>query len=90
MFIFTIIMIIKLGKDSSTSPPQVLAMADIMAGTTLEDLEYSDEESEMDSDEDDVNQVKYDKVLNKIKMNNRLQQLKCTDGDNIVIFFMLN
>lgn len=70
MFIFTIIMIIKVGKDSSTSPPQVLAMADIMAGTTLEDLEYSDEESEMDSDEDDVNQVKYDKVLNKIKMNN--------------------
>lgn len=46
------------GKDSSTSPPQVLAMADIMAGTTLEDLEYSDEESEVDSDEDYVNQVK--------------------------------
>ncbi|XP_074623537.1 superkiller complex protein 2-like [Acropora palmata] len=45
------------GKDSSTSPPQVLAMADIMAGTTLEDLEYSDEESEVDSDEDYVNQT---------------------------------
>ena len=33
-------------------------MADILAGTTLEDLEYSDEESEVDSDEDYVNQVK--------------------------------
>lgn len=59
MFILTmIVMIIKLGEDSGTSAPQVLAMADIMAGTTLEDLEYSDEESEVDSDEDYVNQVK--------------------------------
>ena len=58
IMIIIIIVIIKLGKDSSTSPPQVLAMADIMAGTTLEDLEYSDEESEVDSDEDYVNQVK--------------------------------
>ena len=58
IMIIIIIVIIKLGKDSSTSPPQVLAMADILAGTTLEDLEYSDEESEVDSDEDYVNQVK--------------------------------
>lgn len=38
----------------STTVPQVVAMSDIMAGTTLEDLEYSDEEDEMESDEGDI------------------------------------
>lgn len=36
---------------------QVLAMSDIMAGTTLEDLEYSDDGGDLDSDEDDIDQV---------------------------------
>ena len=44
--------------DSSSAVPQVLAMSDIMAGTTLEDLEYSDEEDEMESDEDEIDKVK--------------------------------
>jgi len=43
--------------DSYTSVPQVLAMSDIMAGTTLEDLEYSDDGDDLDSDEDDIDQV---------------------------------
>ena len=43
--------------DSSASVPQVLAMSDIMAGTTLEDLEYSDDGDDLDSDEDDIHQV---------------------------------
>ena len=37
--------------------PQVVAMSDIMAGTTLEDLEYSDDGDDMDSEEDDIDQV---------------------------------
>ena len=37
--------------------PQVVAMSDLMAGTTLEDLEYSDEEDEMESDEGDIDKV---------------------------------
>lgn len=37
--------------------PQVLAMSDIMAGTTLEDLEYSDDGDDLESDEDDIDQV---------------------------------
>ena len=45
------------GGDSSASVPQVLAMSDIMAGTTLEDLEYSDDGDDLDSDEDDIDQV---------------------------------
>ena len=44
--------------DSSASVPQVLAMSDIMAGTTLEDLEYSDDGDDLDSDEDDLDQVR--------------------------------
>ena len=44
--------------DSSLSVPQVLAMSDIMAGTTLEDLEYSDDGDDLDSDEDDIAQVR--------------------------------
>ena len=43
--------------DSSAPVPQVLAMSDIMAGTTLEDLEYSDDGDDLDSDEDDIDQV---------------------------------
>lgn len=43
--------------DSSASVPQVLAMSDIMAGTTLEDLEYSDDGDDLESDEDDIDQV---------------------------------
>jgi len=42
---------------SSSSLPQVMAMSDIMAGTTLEDLEYSDDGDDLDSDEDDIDQV---------------------------------
>ncbi|XP_068695347.1 superkiller complex protein 2-like [Montipora foliosa] len=51
--------VIHLEKDlsTSTSTPQVLAMADIMAGTTLEDLEYSDEEDELESDESDADEI---------------------------------
>ena len=49
------------GEDSSTSVPQVLTMSDIMAGTTLEDLEYSDEGDELESEDDDIDQVKYNK-----------------------------
>ena len=58
MFIHTVI---HLEKDlsTSTSTPQVLAMADIMAGTTLEDLEYSDEEDQLESDESDADEVKH-------------------------------
>ena len=44
-------------EEFSGSVPQVLTMTDIMAGTTLEDLEYSDEEDEMGSDEDDIDKV---------------------------------
>ena len=44
--------------DSSAPGPQVLAMSDIMAGTTLEDLEYSDDGDDLDSDEDDIDQVR--------------------------------
>lgn len=44
-------------EDSSISLPQVMAMSDIMAGTTLEDLEYSDDGDYLDSDEDDIDQV---------------------------------
>ena len=36
-------------------------MSDILAGTTLEDLEYSDEGDELESEDDDLDQVKYDK-----------------------------
>lgn len=50
-----------LEEGSIASVPQVLAMSDIMAGTTLEDLEYSDEEDELQSDEDDIDQVRYNK-----------------------------
>lgn len=32
-------------------------MSDIMAGTSLEDLEYTDEEDEMESDEGDIDKV---------------------------------
>ena len=46
-----------LNLELSTTVPQVVAMSDIMAGTTLEDLEYSDEEDEMESDEGDINKV---------------------------------
>lgn len=49
------------GEDSCASVPQVLTMSDIMAGTTLEDLEYSDEGDELESEDDDIDQVKYDK-----------------------------
>lgn len=37
--------------------PQVLAMSDIMAGTTLEDLEYSDDGDDLESDEEDIDKV---------------------------------
>ena len=50
-----------LEEGSIASVPQVLAMSDIMAGTTLEDLEYSDEEDELQSDEDDIDQVRHNK-----------------------------
>ena len=43
--------------DSSAPVSQVLAMSDIMAGTTLEDLEYSDDGDDLDSDEDNIDQV---------------------------------
>lgn len=46
-----------LNLELSTTVPQVVAMSDIMAGTTLEDLEYSDEEDEMESDEGDIDKV---------------------------------
>lgn len=49
---------VHLEEVSSIPVPQVLAMSDIMAGTTLEDLEYSDEADEFESDEDDVDQVR--------------------------------
>ena len=46
-----------LNLELSTTVPQVVAMSDIMAGITLEDLEYSDEEDEMESDEGDIDKV---------------------------------
>lgn len=42
-------------------------MSDIMAGTTLEDLEYSDEEDEMESDEGDIDKV--GALLGRITVN---------------------
>ena len=56
-----------LNLDLSTTVPQVVAMSDIMAGTTLEDLEYSDEEDEMESDEDDIDKV--GALLGRITVN---------------------
>ena len=46
-----------LEDDSPASVPQVLAMSDIMSGTTLEDLEYSDEGDDLESDEEDIDKV---------------------------------
>ena len=56
-----------LNLDLSTTVPQVVAMSDIMAGTTLEDLEYSDEEDEMESDEGDIDKV--GALLGRITVN---------------------
>ncbi|XP_078343350.1 superkiller complex protein 2-like [Oculina patagonica] len=43
--------------ETLASVPQVLAMSDIMAGTTLEDLEYSDDGDELESDEEDIDKL---------------------------------
>lgn len=42
-------------------------MSDIMAGTTLEDLEYSDDGDDLEADEEDVDKVHCDIVSNQIQ-----------------------
>lgn len=44
-------------RDSMAPVPQIVAMSDIMAGTTLEDLEYSDDGDDLETDEEDVDKL---------------------------------
>lgn len=44
-------------RDSMAPVPQIVAMSDIMAGTTLEDLEYSDDGDDLETDEEDIDKL---------------------------------
>lgn len=49
--------------------PQIVAMSDIMAGTTLEDLEYSDDGDDPETDEEDIDKVQCDSVSESTQSN---------------------
>lgn len=49
--------------------PQIVAMSDIMAGTTLEDLEYSDDGDDLETDEEDIDKVRCDSVSESTQSN---------------------
>lgn len=54
--------------------PQIVAMSDIMAGTTLEDLEYSDDGDDLETDEEDIDKVQCDSVS---ESTNQIQFSHC-------------
>lgn len=56
-------------RDSMAPVPQIVAMSDIMAGTTLEDLEYSDDGDDPETDEEDIDKVQCDSVSESTQSN---------------------